>query len=226
MNVHLRSRPTQHIHQDAHSTTPDKSLWQAVLHQDDLLSKKKVCMPETATWLVYRMQSVDLFLLSSNCMMILVLKKKPLSIYTNKKNWLCQSVSVSVCPAMRFVVLQRIELKLGRVVGHGPPRFVVNFSKWPDQRSKVIQRSICLRNALWLPNLVGRTPDWSVMHCWGRRSRRGHPGSTRGQIAQECPMATKFGRKNPWPECNALVGSKVMQGSAGVNQRSNCLGMP
>ena len=36
-------------------------------------------------------------------------------------------------------------------------------------------------------------------------------------------MATTFGGKNPWPECNALLGSKVMQGSAGVNQRSNFL---
>ena len=75
-----------------------------------------------------------------------------------------------------------------------------------------------LRNALWLPNLVGRTPDRSVMHCWGKRSCRGQLGSTRGQIALNCPMATKFGRKNPWPRCNALLGSKVMQGSGGVNR--------
>ena len=27
-------------------------------------------------------------------------------------------------------------------------------------------------------------------------------------------MATKLSRKNPWPKCNALLGSKVMQGSA------------
>ena len=39
-------------------------------------------------------------------------------------------------------------------------------------------------------------------------------------------MATKFGEKNPWPECSALLGSKVMQGSSGVNQGSNCLAMP
>ena len=25
------------------------------------------------------------------------------------------------------------------------------------------------RNALWLPNLVGRIPDQSIMHCWGQR---------------------------------------------------------
>ena len=39
------------------------------------------------------------------------------------------------------------------------------------------------RNALWLPNLVSRTPDHSVAHFWGQRSCRGHLGSARGQIA-------------------------------------------
>ena len=34
------------------------------------------------------------------------------------------------------------------------------------------------RNALWLPDLVRRFPDWLVTNCWGQRSRRGHPGST------------------------------------------------
>ena len=50
-------------------------------------------------------------------------------------------------------------------------------------------------------------------------------GSTRGQLAQKCPMAPKLGRKNLWPKWNALLGSKVMQGSARVNQRSNWLEM-
>ena len=35
----------------------------------------------------------------------------------------------------------------------------------------------------------------------------------------KCPMATKFGGKNPWPKCNALLGSKVMQGDV-------CQGQP
>ena len=39
-------------------------------------------------------------------------------------------------------------------------------------------------------------------------------------------MATKSGGKNPWPERNVLLGSKVMHGSAKVNQRSNSLEMP
>ena len=68
-------------------------------------------------------------------------------------------VCVYVCPAMRFAMLRGIKLKVGMGVGDGPTRFVGIFSKRPDLGSKVIQRSICLRNALWLPNLVIRTPD-------------------------------------------------------------------
>ena len=66
-------------------------------------------------------------------------------------------------------------------VGDGPTGFVGIFSKRPHLRSKVIQGSICLRNALWLPNLA-RTPDQNIVHCWGHRSCRGHLGSTRVQI--------------------------------------------
>ena len=86
-------------------------------------------------------------------------------------------VCIYVCPAIRFAMLWGIELKVGMGVGGGPTRFVGIFSKWPHLGSKVIQRSICLRNALWLPNLVGRIPDQRVMHCWGQRSCRGRPGS-------------------------------------------------
>ena len=39
-----------------------------------------------------------------------------------------------------------------------------------------------LSNALWPPNLVGRTPDQSIMHCLGQRSCRGQLGSNRGQF--------------------------------------------
>ena len=49
-------------------------------------------------------------------------------------------------------------------VGDGSTRFVVIFSKRPHLGSKVIQGSICLKNALKLPNLV-RTFDQSVVHC-------------------------------------------------------------
>ena len=95
----------------------------------------------------------------------------------------CVCICMYVCPAMRFAMLRGIELKVGMGVGDGPTRFVGTFSKRPHLGSKVIQRSICLRNALWLPNLVRRAPDQSVGHCWGQRSGRGHLGSTRGQIA-------------------------------------------
>ena len=68
----------------------------------------------------------------------------------------------------------------GRGLAHEVCGYIL---KRPHLRSKVIQESICLTNALWLPNLVRRTPDQSVVHCWGRRSCRGHLGSSRGQIA-------------------------------------------
>ena len=87
-----------------------------------------------------------------------------------------------VCPAMRFAMLRGIELKVGVGVGDGPTRFEGIFSKRPHLGSKVIQGSICLRNAIGLPNLVIRAPDQSVVHCWGQRSYRGHLGSTRDQI--------------------------------------------
>ena len=41
-------------------------------------------------------------------------------------------------------------------------------------------------------------------------------GSSTGQIAYECAMVTKFGMKNPF----ALLGSRVMQWSSGVNQKA------
>ena len=101
---------------------------------------------------------------------------------------------------------------------------MVNFSERPHQRSKVIHRSIFLKDALRSLNLVGRTPDQSVMHCCGQRSCMGQPGSTRGQI--ECHMATRFGLKKPCVEHSTLVESKVKQGSPKVNQRSNCSEIP
>ena len=104
-------------------------------------------------------------------------------------------------------------MKFGIGVGNGPTRFVGIFSKRPHQRSKVIQRSSCPRNALWLPNLIGRTPEQSVMHYWVKD----HAGVTRppdlvGRTSDQSVM-------HYW-------GSKVMQGSAGVNHRSNCSEWP
>ena len=79
--------------------------------------------------------------------------------------------------------LRGIQLKVGIEVGDGPTKFVGIFSMRPHLGSKVIQGSICLKNALWLPNLVRSTPDQSVVYCWGQRSCWGHLGSTRSQIA-------------------------------------------
>ena len=55
---------------------------------------------------------------------------------------------------------------------------------------------------------------------------QGSFGLIRGQINLKFPMATKFSDKSPWTECNALLGSKLMQGLAEINQRSNCSEMP
>ena len=79
-----------------------------------------------------------------------------------------------MCTLIHSAVLRRMEPKLTRVVGARCSRGMVNFLKRPHQGSKVIQSSLCLKNGLRLPNLVGRTPDQSVMHCWGQRPRRGH----------------------------------------------------
>ena len=68
--------------------------------------------------------------------------------------------------------------------------------------------------------------EWAYFRSnptWGQRS-------CRGQSALEIGLcyhgATKFGEKSPWPERTALLGSKVIQGSSGVNQGSSCLEMP
>ena len=77
-------------------------------------------------------------------------------------------------------------------------------SSWVNQRSNCLgmsyDRQICLK---------------SVTHCWCQKSSMGHLGSTGGQNAQEYHMATKFGPKNPRPESNTVLGSKVIQVSSG-----------
>ena len=105
------------------------------------------------------------------------------STMMKKNDFVCLFVCLSVCPLRHSAVLRCMEPKLARVVEARCPRSMVNFSKQPHQRAKVIKRSICLRNTLRPPNLVGRTPDKIVMHCWGQRSCSGQLGSTRSQIA-------------------------------------------
>ena len=36
------------------------------------------------------------------------------------------------------------------------------------------------------------------------------------KLPKECPMATEFVENNPWPECSALLGSKVTRGHLGA----------
>ena len=82
-------------------------------------------------------------------------------------------VCMEVCTAVHFIMLQGTELKLGMGVGG----FESIFLKQPHKKSKVILRSSFLRNFLWLPNLVGRTPDQRgmpirvrVKHLFGQRA--------------------------------------------------------
>ena len=64
------------------------------------------------------------------------------------------------------------------------PRFVVNFSKWPDQRSKVIQRSNCFKNAL----RYGHQIWWeeSLIKVWCIPGVKGHVGSSGVNQGSNC----------------------------------------
>ena len=128
------------------------------------------------------------------------------------------------------------------------------FSKRPHLRSKAIQRSICLRNAPWLPPLVSRSPGQSVMHC------RGPTTVNQRSNCLEIPYGYHIWKEEPLTKvlCISVVkvgvnqrlnlleisfgcqifdwknpdqiahcyGSKVMQRSVGGNQQSNCLEIP
>ena len=61
-----------------------------------------------------------------------------------------------------------------------------------------------------------------------RRSLRYRAESWHGgrQIVQECHSATKFTRKNPWPESNTLLGSKFMWGQPELKRLRNALQPP
>ena len=101
-------------------------------------------------------------------------------------------------------------LWLPNFIGRIPDQSVMDC--WGQKTCRGQPEVKLLRNALWLPNLVWRTPDQSAMHCWGHRLCKGQLGSTRGQIAYICPIFTKFGTKNPWPNCNALLGQRSCRG--------------
>ena len=75
-------------------------------------------------------------------------------------------------------------------------------------------------------NLVGRTLDQSVMHCW-IVGVEGKVGVSWGQVGvnllSNALWPPNLVGRPPDQKCNALLGSKVMQGSSGINQGSNCL---
>ena len=101
------------------------------------------------------------------------------------------------------------------LVGRTSDRSVIHI--WGQRTCRGKPGVKLFRNPLWLPILVGRNPDRSEVQYSGQRSYRGQPRSTRSQIAQEYPMATKFGRTNPWQQYyNAGVeGHEVKWGSTG-----------
>ena len=74
----------------------------------------------------------------------------------------------------------------------------------------------------------GRKTPWLKCNALlGSQVMQGLDGVNQGSncSSSESPMATKFGRKNPWSQY-CIAGFKGHVGSAGVNQRSNCLEMP
>ena len=67
-----------------------------------------------------------------------------------------------------------------------------------------------LRNTIWLPSLVERTPDQSIVHCWDERSYRSSPGSTRGKIARSLIrwIACLYLLALIWPKSSSYVISE------------------
>ena len=110
---------------------------------------------------------------------------------------LCQSVSVSGY-AFRSVSMHLAETWLNGK--EWVPEVCGQLFKVTRPKFKGHPEFKLLSECPMVTKLVGRTPDQSAMHSWDQRSCRGQLGSTRGQIAQEYSMATKFGR----------MGSKVM----------------
>ena len=58
-------------------------------------------------------------------------------------------------------------------------------------------------------------PYQSVVHCWDQKAHSGHLVSARGQIAQKCPIAIKFNRKDSWLKCRVLMGQRSCRGQMG-----------
>ena len=80
------------------------------------------------------------------------------------------------------------------MVGTGPPRFkTFNLSNDPIKGQKSSRGRSAKK---WPSTKFDPKKPWPEQtHCRGQKSHRGHAGSIRGQIAYECPMATKFDEK-------------------------------
>ena len=128
-----------------------------------------------------------------------------------------------MCTAMRFV-LWCMELKfLG--VESGPARLNRIFSKQPNQRSKVIQRSSCFRNALLPSNLVERTPHWRVMHLLGSRDMQGssQPGV---KLFRNALWPTNLVERTPNRRVMHCWGQRLCRGQPGVKLHRKALWLP
>ena len=85
-----------------------------------------------------------------------------------------------------------------------------------------------LRNALWLPNLVGRISNQSIMHCWDQRSCRDQPEVKLLRNALRLPNLVGRGRtpdqsgKHCWSQGHA----EVRQGQPGIKLPRNALWLP
>ena len=82
------------------------------------------------------------------------------------------------------------------------------------------------RNALWLPNLVSRTPDQSVVHCWGQRSCRvswGQPGVKLLRNALWPPNLVGIIPDQSVMHCWGQRSCRGQLGSSRVNLLSNAL---
>ena len=135
---------------------------------------------------------------------------------------------MSVCVAMRSAVLRPTELKLGTGVGFG--ELGGNRQLFVTTRQVKGHLEVkSSRNALWLPNLVSRTPDHSVVHCWGQRSCRGHRGQV-GSICLAMPYDHQIWWEEPLSRLKCIAGVKghveVIWGQVGVNLLSNDLRPP
>ena len=105
--------------------------------------------------------------------------------------YILRSLCVCVCVCQSGYSVFRYALRYGAETWlegrECPPPPETQGHIFKATQPKVIQRSSWFWNVLWPPNLVTKNTEGSVMHFWGQRSW-GKLGSTRGQIAQKCPI--------------------------------------